>query len=53
MVAASPDVTELRRYCEEAGMVSLRQDGIRKLQEGITTVEELLRVTEDIHLPVE
>jgi type IV pilus assembly protein PilB len=53
MVAASPNVTELRRYCEEAGMVSLRQDGIRKLQEGITTVEELLRVTEDIHLPVE
>ena len=53
MVAASPDVTELRRYCEEAGMVSLRQDGIRKLQAGTTTVEELLRVTEDIHLPVE
>ena len=53
MVAASPNVTELRRYCEEAGMVSLRQDGIRKLQEGVTTVEELLRVTEDIHLPVE
>ena len=53
MVAASPNVTELRRYCEEAGMVSLRQDGIRKLQEGVTTVEELLRVTEDIHLPSE
>ena len=53
LVARSPDVTELRRYCEEAGMVSLRDDGIRKLQAGLTTVEEVLRVTEDIHMMTE
>ncbi|MGB2781359.1 MAG: ATPase, T2SS/T4P/T4SS family [Phycisphaerae bacterium] len=53
MVARSPNVTELRRYCEEVGMVSLRDDGIRKLQSGITTVEEVLRVTEDIQVPTD
>jgi type IV pilus assembly protein PilB len=53
LVARSPDVTELRRYCEQAGMVSLRDDGIRKLQAGLTTVEEVLRVTEDIHMTTE
>jgi type IV pilus assembly protein PilB len=47
-VAASPDVSQLRRYCNEHGMVSLREDGIRKVKRGITTVEEVLRATEDV-----
>jgi type IV pilus assembly protein PilB len=50
LVAASPNVTDLRRYCQEGGMLTLRDDGIRKLRRGITTVEEVLRVTEDIHM---
>lgn len=45
-VARSPNVTEFRRMCSERGMVSLREDGFRKVSLGITTVDEVLRVTE-------
>jgi len=45
-VAANPNVTEFRRMCIEGGMVTLRQDGFDKVAKGITTVEEVLRVTE-------
>jgi type IV pilus assembly protein PilB len=48
LVAASPNVTDLRRYCRERNMVTLRDDGVRKLARGVTTVEEILRVTEDL-----
>ena len=46
LIASSPNVTEFRRICCERGMVSLREDGFRKVLEGRTTVEEVLRVTE-------
>jgi type II secretory ATPase GspE/PulE/Tfp pilus assembly ATPase PilB-like protein len=29
-------------------MVSLREDGLRKLRRGVSTVEEVLRATEDV-----
>ncbi|TVQ50317.1 MAG: type II/IV secretion system protein [Phycisphaerales bacterium] len=45
-IARSPNVTEFRRTCCERGMVTLREDGFRKVDLGITTVEEILRVTE-------
>ncbi|MEM7624775.1 MAG: GspE/PulE family protein [Planctomycetota bacterium] len=45
-VASNPNVTEFRRMCVEGGMVTLRQDGYRKVQAGLTTVDEVLRVTE-------
>ncbi|MCX5674444.1 MAG: GspE/PulE family protein [Planctomycetota bacterium] len=48
MIAARPNVTELRRYCHDHGMVSLREDGLRKLRRGVSTVEEVLRATEDV-----
>jgi type II secretory ATPase GspE/PulE/Tfp pilus assembly ATPase PilB-like protein len=35
---------ELRRLCAEQGMVTMRQDGWAKVEAGITTVEEVLRV---------
>jgi type IV pilus assembly protein PilB len=47
MVAARPNVTELRRYCKEHGMLTLREDGIRKLKAGVSTIEEILQATED------
>jgi general secretion pathway protein E len=37
----------LRHYAIEHGMVSLRDDGWSKVRAGITTVEELLRVTQE------
>jgi general secretion pathway protein E len=38
---------EIRRYAIENGMVTLRLDGWAKAQEGVTTVDEVLRVTQE------
>jgi len=38
---------DLRRHAIEGGMVTLRDDGWRKACAGITTVEEILRVTQE------
>ena len=45
-IASNPSVTEFRRVCIERGMVTLRQDGFNKVTTGLTTVDEVLRVTE-------
>ncbi|UJP10281.1 Flp pilus assembly complex ATPase component TadA [Microbacterium sp. KUDC0406] len=37
--------TDIRRTAAEQGMTSLRQDGWTKVREGLTTIEEILRVT--------
>jgi len=42
----SPNVGALRGIAHAEGMTTLRQDGWRKVQAGITTVEEVLRVAE-------
>jgi type IV pilus assembly protein PilB len=36
---------ELRRKAIERGMVTLRQSGLRKVKDGLTTIEEVLRET--------
>jgi type IV pilus assembly protein PilB len=38
---------ELRRMALDLGMISLREDGLKKVAGGITTVEEILRVSHD------
>ncbi|MBI3628656.1 MAG: type II secretion system ATPase GspE, partial [Candidatus Rokubacteria bacterium] len=38
---------EIRRYASEHGMVTLRGDGWAKARAGVTTVEEVLRVTQE------
>ncbi len=45
-IAGNPNVTEFRRLCVERGMVTLREDGFKKVEAGQTTVDEILRVTE-------
>src|SRR6266567_1303784 len=42
----SPNAGALREIAQAQGMSTLRQDGWRKVQAGITTVEEVLRVTD-------
>jgi len=37
---------DIRKKAIEQGMKSLRQDGLEKVLKGITTLEEVLRVTE-------
>jgi len=46
LVTANPDVTQFRKLCRERGLVSLREDGFKKVMKGLTTVDEILRVTE-------
>jgi type IV pilus assembly protein PilB len=45
-IARNPNVTEFRRMCTGRGMVTLREDGFKKIASGVTTVEEVLSVTE-------
>ncbi len=49
IIARNPNVAEFRRLCVERGMVTLRNDGLRKVARGLTTVQEVLRVTEASH----
>lgn len=49
IIARNPNVAEFRRLCIERGMVTLRQDGMHKVAKGLTTVQEVLRVTEASH----
>jgi general secretion pathway protein E/type IV pilus assembly protein PilB len=44
-VAAGADATRLKQLAERQGMRSLRQDGWDKVVAGLTTVEEVERVT--------
>jgi type IV pilus assembly protein PilB len=46
IITTNPDVTHLRKLCRERGLVTLREDGFAKAQAGLTTVDEVLRVTE-------
>jgi type IV pilus assembly protein PilB len=46
LATANPDVTQLRKLCRERGLVTLRDDGFTKVMKGLTTVDEILRVTE-------
>jgi type II secretory ATPase GspE/PulE/Tfp pilus assembly ATPase PilB-like protein len=47
LVTSNPDVTQLRKLCRERGLVTLRTDGFTKVMKGLTTVDEILRVTEN------
>ncbi|MBT4936284.1 type II/IV secretion system protein [Candidatus Peregrinibacteria bacterium] len=42
---ASKDEKELYKYAVSEGFVSMREDGILKVLDGLTTLEEVLRVT--------
>jgi type IV pilus assembly protein PilB len=37
--------TELKELAVKAGMRTLRQSGLRKVANGVTTIDEVLRVT--------
>jgi len=41
----SPSIADLNKKAIEKGMVTMRQDGFVKVLEGITTIEEIKRVT--------
>jgi general secretion pathway protein E len=41
------DAATIRNLAIQQGMVSLRQAGLNKAQQGVTTLEEVLRVTQE------
>jgi len=45
LILKTPDSNAIKRLAIKQGMSTLRQDGARKLLEGVTTVEEVFRVT--------
>ena len=46
LILKTSDANALKRLAVEQGMSTLRQDGARKVLEGITTIEEVVRVTQ-------
>ncbi|MFB3891855.1 MAG: GspE/PulE family protein [Phycisphaerae bacterium] len=46
LVTSNPGLTELRRAAKQHGMRGLRDDGLIKVSKGLTTADEIMRVTE-------
>jgi len=46
IVSKGPTLNELRDAAKAAGMKTLREDGLIKAAQGLTTIEEVMRVTE-------
>ena len=47
MIIDRVSVSEVREKAHAEGMRSLREDGIAKVLAGVTTVEEMIRETQD------
>jgi len=47
MILSNASEIQLEKQAHEEGMISLRQDGILKVLDGVTTIEEILKVTAD------
>ncbi len=48
-IVSNLNLSQLRKLAIGNGMVDLRQDGFRKVREGITTVEEILHIAGEVH----
>jgi type IV pilus assembly protein PilB len=48
VIVNNPSVAAIRQIAGRDGMITLRQDGVRKVREGITTIEEILHVTGEV-----
>jgi type IV pilus assembly protein PilB len=46
-ISKETSINELQKLASEAGMIDLRQDGMEKVRTGITTLDEVLRVTSE------
>ena len=46
-VLKNADSNTIKRVARDEGMISLRDDGIRKVVAGVTTIEEVVRVTHE------
>jgi general secretion pathway protein E len=48
MIVANESSNIIANYARQHGMKTLREDGVEKILEGTTTLDEVLRVTQDI-----
>ena len=48
LILRRAEARELQKAAVEGGMSSMYEDGIKKALAGVTTVEEVLRVTRDV-----
>ena len=48
LVLKTSDANQINELALKQGMITLQQDGIAKILEGITTIEEVLRVTRSL-----
>ncbi len=46
LILKTSDANAIKRMAVEKGMISVRQDGAQKVLEGVTTIEEVFRVTQ-------
>jgi general secretion pathway protein E len=49
LVLKTSDANQINEMSLKQGMITLQQDGIAKVMEGITTIEEVLRVTRSLN----
>ena len=47
VIMSGADATSLHKAAREQGMITLFEDGLRKVVQGITSLEEVMRVTQD------
>ncbi|MBI1888774.1 MAG: type II/IV secretion system protein [Candidatus Spechtbacteria bacterium] len=45
LILANPSISEIREFTKSKGMTTLKQDGFLKVIQGITTIEEVERIT--------
>ena len=46
LILKTYDSNLIKKTARQENMITLRQDGIRKLTDGVTTIEEVFRVTQ-------
>jgi type IV pilus assembly protein PilB len=51
-ISVSPTGQTVNEYARQSGMIPLRFDGLQKVKEGLTTIEEVLQVSNEGWLPV-
>ena len=47
LVLQTSDANQIKDHAVENGMVTLRQDGAMKVLQGVTTIEEVVRVSQE------
>ncbi|MCA9020526.1 MAG: type II/IV secretion system protein, partial [Planctomycetaceae bacterium] len=51
IITTNPTVASVKEYAQNNGMIPLRYDALRKAKEGLTTIEEALKVSDEGWIP--